>query len=87
VQAPPLLVSFPLALGRFIEQGEAFCRGERASLVAADDADGVAIDDPVNFVTRPNPEPVRDRFWDRDLELAGNLGHILTLARILALIK
>jgi len=85
--APPLLVSLPLTRGRFIEDRQAFDRGERPSPVPPDDPDGIALDDPFDLIARPNPEAVRDRLRHRDLELTGDLGHVLTLARATALIK
>ena len=85
--APPLLVSLPLTRGRFIEDRQAFDRGERPSPVPPDDPDGIALDDPFDLIARPNPEAVRDRLRHRDLELTGDLGHVLTLTRILALIN
>lgn len=83
----PRLGSPPLALGGFIEDRQALGRRERPVRIAPDDPDGVALDDPLDVVARPNPKPIGDRLRYRDLELAGDLGHVLTLTRILALIN
>lgn len=85
--SPPRPGALPLAFRGFIEDRQPFGRGERLSPTASDDPDSVALDDPLDLVARPNPEAVSDCLRNGDLQLTGNLGHILTLSRIRALIK
>ncbi len=45
------------------------------------DADGIPLRPPFDIVARPDPEALGDRLGNGDLQLARDLGHVLTLAR------
>jgi hypothetical protein len=42
---------------------------------------------PLNSISRLDAEAVGDRLWNRYLELAGNLAHVLALVRAISLFK
>jgi hypothetical protein len=71
---------FQSILGRGVGSGP-FARG------GGDDSNNFSSDFPLDAITGLDVETLRNSFGDRYLELAGNLAHILTVARRLSLSK
>jgi len=84
---------FPHALTHrgLVEQFQTFFHGSAVLLssrnIRRDHANGVARSDPFKFIAGPNTVAVGDGLGNRQLQLAGDLRHVLTVARRRSLFK
>ncbi len=84
-------LAFPLASQHLVKQFQPFFDVQRcgtlASVRSGNGSDRVACSSPVQFITWADAVPIGKGLGDRNLKLAGNLTHGLTIARIKSLIN
>ena len=80
---PGIPLPAALALGCLVEEAEPrFQIEETTAGLRGRHAETVPAHRPVDVVARPNAELDGERLRHSDLELAGDLGHVLTIARM-----
>jgi hypothetical protein len=71
---------------RGVEETQSFGGGIITVIASRRKADRLAGGAPLDLVSGLDPELIGERFWNRHLQLAGDLRHFLTLSRINSLL-